>query len=110
MTIRCANTGDVPGRVVTPLLHYPYYRAVDLATGGELPLGAAVDRYLQVELPAGFDGEVAVFFREPAHWRLAEAVSLLTAAGLLLLCQKHDLSGFYQRVRARKRPGNTPIK
>lgn len=109
LTIRCANTADVPGRVVTPLLHYPYYRAVDTATGEELPLGAAVDRYLQVELPAGYDGEVAVFFREPAHWRLAEAVSLLTAAGLLLLCRKKGFSGLYQRVQALRRPGNNPI-
>ena len=105
MTIRCANTGDAPGRVITPLLHYPYYRAVDTATGGELALGAAEGRYLQVELPAGFDGEVTVFFREPAHWRLAEAVSLVTAAGLLFLCRKSSFSGLYQRVQALRRSG-----
>lgn len=105
MTIRCANTGDAPGRVVTPLLHYPYYRAVDVATGEALPLGAAEGRYLQVELPAGYEGEVAVFFREPAHWRLAEAVSLLTAAGLLLLCRKKGTGSLYQRVQALRRSG-----
>lgn len=105
MVIRCANTGDAPGRVVTPLLHYPYYRAVDVATGEALPLGAAVYRFLQVELPAGYEGEVSVFFREPSHWRLAEAVSLLTAAGLLFLCRKNSFSGLYQRVQALRRPG-----
>ena len=42
------------------------------------------DCYLQVELPAGFDGEFTVFFREPAHWRLAELISLACLAALLL--------------------------
>ena len=88
LSVRCRNAGQEAGRVVTPLLYYPYYRAVDDATGQPLALGAGPNNRLQVELPAGYDGTFAVFYREPAHWRAAELASLASAAALVLLVRR----------------------
>ena len=88
LTVQCANAGSQPGRVVTSLLYWPYFRAADAATGEALPLGAGPDHFLQVELPAGFDGAIRVWFREPLLWRAAELGSLVCAGALFVLCRR----------------------
>lgn len=103
-TVRCSSSAGEPGRVITPLFYYPYYRAEDAATGSPLPLGMGPDCYLQVELPAGFDGEFTVFFREPAHWRLAELISLACLAALLLAWRRPAVFTSLQLPK-RKRAG-----
>ena len=100
LAVRCRNTGDAPGRVVTPLLWYPYYRAADDATGQPLALGAGPNNRLQVELPAGYDGSFTVFYREPAHWRAAELASLVSLAALGALLRRGGRKAGHARKAA----------
>ena len=81
VTVQCAS--EEGGVVTVPLVSYPYYQAVDNATGEQLAVGHTDDSWeVTVTLPAGYDGSFTVRFREPLHWRLAELGSL---AGVLAL-------------------------
>ena len=74
------------GAVIVPILHYPYYYAVDEAGTRLTVTQDPQSKMLRVEIPAGYSGRVEVGFAEPWFWRAAEAVSLLTLAGVVLLC------------------------
>ncbi len=79
-TVTCTSEGG--GAVVVPMLYYPYYVAVD-DTGAALEVSRDPQtKMIRVQIPAGYAGTVQVRFAEPWHWRAAEAVSLLTLAGL----------------------------
>ena len=81
VTVGCKT--EQGGKVTVPLLYYPYYHAVDNATGQELELTHTDDSWeIQVILPANYAGSFTVSFREPWHWRAAELASLLSIAAL----------------------------
>ncbi len=64
-----------------PVFAYPYFAVVDEA-GTRYPVSEGEGRMLHVTLPAGFEGDLTTRFLEPASWRIAEIISLLT----LLAC------------------------
>ncbi|MBQ7955516.1 MAG: hypothetical protein IJ282_07165 [Lachnospiraceae bacterium] len=70
------------GYVELPLLYYEGYTAVsgDLT----LPLKKGTNNVICLEIPANFDGEVSVFFKEPLSWRLGELISLCTVLGIII--------------------------
>lgn len=78
-------TGDV---VVAeaPLWGYRHYAVK--TKGAKLRCYMADDKKLAVEIPAGFSGSFKIYFREPWFWRLAELVSLITLAYLLVGVRK----------------------
>lgn len=56
-------------------------------TGAQLTVTRDPDgKMIRVEIPAGYTGTVRVRFAEPWFWRAAEAVSLLTLAGVAVYC------------------------
>ena len=87
------------GYVDLPLLNYKGYVASGDGgvNAGCLSEGDAAR--VRLNLPAGYAGHVEVFFRSPWYWRAAEAVSLLTLAGIVLIplifgrCRKKEDSG-----------------
>ena len=81
-TVQCENRSGKPASVDLPLLAYRYYTAVDAASGENLPLTQNEKHCLQVTLPEGYSGTVTVRYTPPLAWRLAEAVTLVTALGL----------------------------
>lgn len=80
--ITCENQSETEGWVKVPVFAYKGYRAYDAASGAEYQISFDEDRILKVILPAGYQGEVEIYFGEPMSWRAAELVSLL---GLVLL-------------------------
>lgn len=75
---------ETGGTVTVPILCYPYYQAQD-ETGAALAVAPdPVTQQVCVTLPAGYAGTFTVSFREPWHWRAAEAVSLVSLAALAL--------------------------
>lgn len=81
VTVNCTSVRG--GSVTVPLLYYPYYRAVDNATGQLLPLGHTDDSWeITVAVPENYAGSFTVSFREPLLWRAAELVSLLAVIAL----------------------------
>ena len=67
--------------VSLPLLSYPGYEIVSNAEGSSID--ADTNGLILLKVPHGFSGTVSVKFVPPAHWRLYEVVSLVTAIGLV---------------------------
>ena len=76
------NPGAEAGEVLFPLWAYRGYRAK--GTSGALDEYMAPDHRVAVRIPAGYSGEVKVFFREPWYWRLCEVTSLCTLLYIVL--------------------------
>lgn len=73
-----ANIKNPSGKAVlveAPLWGYCHYSA---KSGSEkLNVSMSANKKVAVEIPAGFNGQVKIYFHEPWYWRLAELVSLL---------------------------------
>lgn len=84
-TIDCIVSAEPTGGYVEfPLIYYKYYRCVDLDTSESLSVTAGQNNVVRVTLPGNYSGHIEIRFVEPWFWRLAEAVSLLTFAGILI--------------------------
>ena len=70
--------------VQLPMLYYKGYRARDMGTGETFETFAASDKDVLVKLPAGYEGTLRVWYAGMWYWRAAEAVSALTALGIVL--------------------------
>lgn len=81
-TVTAANPTDSNTSIEFPLTYYPCY-AVTSNSGGDLSVQVTEHETVAVVLAPGYSGTFTVAFREPRLWRLAELVSLLTAAALL---------------------------
>lgn len=72
------NTGNEKGEVAFSLLYYKGYRAYDTESGEELCCRAGNNFEVTVEVPAGYEGRIAVAFESPRYWRAGELLSVLT--------------------------------
>lgn len=61
--------------VEAPLWGYRHYAAK--SGSRKLNVSMSADKKVAVEIPAGFDGQVKIYFHEPWYWRMAEIASLL---------------------------------
>lgn len=78
LIVDCA--GDDPeGFIELPLLYYPGYRVLE----GEGTLYQSDRGVVGLAVSGEWSGPVTIGYREPLRWLLADAVSLLSAAGLL---------------------------
>lgn len=73
-----ANTSKQASQILVPYLAYKGYAAIDCESHARMETRKGEDAILEVVLPAGYQGEIEVYFREPGIWRAAELVSLLT--------------------------------
>lgn len=69
------NSGEKTVIVEAPLWGYRHYAAK--SDSGKLNVSMSADKKVAVEIPAGFDGQVKIYFHEPWYWRMAEIASLL---------------------------------
>ena len=76
-----SNNGEDAESASYALLYYKGYRAFDTDSGEELKCYPGENCEVEVEVPAGFDGNVRVEFDSPVYWRVGEIVTVLT-----LLC------------------------
>lgn len=66
--------------VQAPLWGYRHYAAK--AGNVKLNVGMSESKKVAVEIPAGFDGLVKIYFHEPWYWRVSEIISLLGVIGV----------------------------
>lgn len=71
--------GAAGGDVTLPLLAYPHYEISSRPSG--CSLGEGPGARLCVSVPAGYEGEVSVFFSPPRSWDLSLWASWAVAAG-----------------------------
>ncbi len=88
LNIDCVNQSAQDQAMEVPLLYYKGYRASGRTSDGEeikLDVDCGNNQVVRIYVPAEFDGQITVDFKEPFYWRIAEAVSLFAAAGTLFL-------------------------
>jgi len=84
--ITCTVTAEPEGGYIEfPLIYYKYYHCTDLDTGRQLSVCAGTNNMVRADLPGNYSGSIQIRFTEPWFWRLAEAVSFLTLAAVILL-------------------------
>lgn len=87
VVVRVSNPGK-DSEMLIPRLHYKGFRAVT-DDGTVIPTR---DGYLNLVLftvPAGYEGDITVEYKQPLVWRIAEIISLLSAVGVVILWRKN---------------------
>ena len=89
--------------IVLPIFSYPGYHAVDRDTDSAFETCETEDKRLGLRIPAGYDGTIRIYYREPELWRFFEIVSLISLLLYICTCSKplsvltdHWLSGKYR--------------
>lgn len=104
MRLICANEGE-DSYIDCPMLYYRGYQALDADSGTSLQVTGGYNGLVRVRIPAGFQGEIRVWFAGKWYWHLAEVVSLAAAAGLALMAVKvkygQKLTEVYRRRKGR---------
>ncbi|MDE7247258.1 MAG: hypothetical protein K2N43_05175 [Lachnospiraceae bacterium] len=100
ITAVCEAAGD--GYLEFPLFAYKHYRCVDMETGETLQDERGSNNRIRVNLPAGYQGSVKVYFATPWQWRAAEAVSLLTLIALILYIVRMGRTENGNRIKRRQ--------
>ncbi len=85
VSMEVENTSDFADWVEVPLLYNDWYRCEigeqkGKAVYTEVSMGE--NNVVRAQIPAGYCGEVTIYFKEPLTWRLSELVSLFTLLGL----------------------------
>ena len=75
---------DKNAYVEVPIFAYPYYQCKDMDTGEIYPITRGNNNKIRVDLPDNYSGNLRISFKEPWHWRMAEAVSVLTGIFLAI--------------------------
>ena len=76
--IEIINDSGKDSLIIFPLWNYPGYTAKDY-NGNFLKITTDVNHELSVIVPSGYKGRLILAFKEPWFWRLAEAVSVISA-------------------------------
>lgn len=83
-TFFCRNEGEGQERITLPVLLYKGYEAVG-ESGERMEIADNGNHLLQVCVPGDYTGQITVRFAEPWYWRVSEAVTLFTVAGMVFL-------------------------
>lgn len=76
--VMVSNLSEDDSYIDVPYLYYKGYRAKDEATGVEFKTASNGIALTRVTVPAGFNGKIEVFYKEPGYWRIYEIVSVLS--------------------------------
>lgn len=91
--VNCYTIGDGGGSVTMPLLYYKGYQAYDLGTGEKLEVFDGENHSVSVRVPDGYSGVIRTHFVSPWYWRVAEAVTVISALGFILLYRRDKKKG-----------------
>ncbi len=83
LSVRAYVEASQRGSIDFPMLCYKGYEARVQDTGERLAVEKGENSDVRVLFPKGFSGEIRVSFKGAWYWHLAEAVSAVSAAGLL---------------------------
>ena len=72
------------GTVDLPRTYYPGYRAID-RLNGQMTVSESPQGLVRIGIPAGYTGDVSVFYRESTLWRMGWWVSVLSLSALCVL-------------------------
>ncbi len=75
------------GTLEVPVLNYKGYHVTDSA-GNEYPIRFGTNCRICFDIPAGFNDDLLVAFREPAYWNAAIGISAVSWILLIILIKK----------------------
>lgn len=87
--ITAKNLSGEQQTILLPLLFYKGYNSQDLYTGEGLETASGDNGRVEVSIPANYEGTLTVGFSEPWYWRVAEIISLIALAGIILYIRKN---------------------
>ena len=94
ISLSCANHSDHDSSIDLPILAYENYTAYAESTSLDLPVTSGADNRLRITIPSGFDDTVIIKYEEPVLWRIAELISLLSLAFIVV----HSLLTNYREI------------
>ncbi len=77
------NASDTVATVDIPLFHYDNYVAYDTETREMIAITNGSNNRIQLNIPAGYSGTIAVEYQIPLLWEIAVAVSVATDVTLI---------------------------
>lgn len=83
--VEVSNNTQQEATLKVPILYYVGYKARDVQAGTGMDIKAGEDGFLDVAIPAGYTGEVGIYYSEPIMWRVCELVSLITLLAVSVL-------------------------
>ncbi|MCD7738917.1 MAG: hypothetical protein LUH58_07760 [Lachnospiraceae bacterium] len=78
------NISYVATTVDIPLFNYDNYAAYDAETGETIAITSGSNNRIQLNIPAGYSGTIAVEYQIPMLWIIAVAVSVATDVALIV--------------------------
>ena len=79
------------GSVLIPVFAYPGYHVEDVDLQTEIEFNSGENARIKIEVPAGYDGMIRVYYSEPKLWRVFEIISIVSAAALaVILLRRRD--------------------
>lgn len=91
------NQTEEERQILLPVLYYSGYRTYDVQSRERLETVVGDNGRVTVKIPAHYAGTFHTAFREPWHWRAAEAVSLLTCLLLLLYAKREVFKKYFRK-------------
>ena len=77
-SIECNNANSSEALVTMPIFNYDNYVAYDKTTKQKFKIENGKNNTIAVQIPANYNGVVAVKYQEPVLWRICEVISLIT--------------------------------
>ncbi len=89
--VHVENNTDMDEALVTSLVKYPGYRAVNMATGEKMALSSINDAHVNVEIPAGFNGDILIEYKGMWYWNIGYVISVVSVLGCIVLryCERY---------------------
>lgn len=91
--VSCYNSESAEGTITMPFLYYKGYEAYDMSTGEELEVFDGDNHSVGVKIPADYSGTIRTHFVSPWYWRLAELITILAVAALVIFYQRDRKKG-----------------
>lgn len=83
---------DQGGKLIFPVYNYPGYSIKD-ETGKEFDISDGINNVIVVDIPKNYEGSLKLRFIEPKSWRIAELISVVSAAAALIILKKDRRTG-----------------
>jgi hypothetical protein len=101
IAFHCKSTSSDEGIVELPLLYYKGYKASGRDLQGNdvnIDITAGSNHVIRLIIKSGTECDISVQFKEPWYWRAAEAVSLITVAGVIIAYIVYGGNGYRRKL------------
>jgi len=73
------NLNEQISKITVPIFAYDHYHVNEIkgnTVGEEIKCEVAENKCILIDVPAGYDGDMMVYFKEPVSWKASEIISL----------------------------------